>query len=65
MLVVAEVAHLLIVLNLQDLVELVVEELVLKVVMEQQDVLTLAVAVVVLEELQVVLMEMVVTVDQE
>jgi hypothetical protein len=51
MLVVVEVAHLLIVLNLQDLVVLVAEELVPKVVMERQELLILAAAVAVLEEL--------------
>jgi hypothetical protein len=49
--VVVEVVHLLIVLNLEDLVVLAVAVRVLKVVVERQELLILVVVAVVLEEL--------------
>jgi hypothetical protein len=51
MLVVEEVVHLFVLVNLQDLVVLAVAVLVLKVEMERQELLILVVAAVVLEEL--------------
>jgi|TARA_R110000796_G_scaffold56420_1_gene130732 hypothetical protein len=62
--VVVEVVHFLVVVNPQDLEVLVVEVLVVKVLMEQQDVLTLVEAVEVLEEVLVSLIGVVVQVVQ-
>ena len=56
--------HFLVVVNPQDLEVLVVEVLVVKVLMEQQDVLTLVEAVEVLEEVLVSLIGVVVQVVQ-
>ena len=56
--------HFLVVVNPQDLEVLVVEVLVVKVLMEQQDVLTLVEAVEVLEEVLVSLIGVVVQVKQ-
>ncbi len=61
---VVEVVHFLVVVNPQDLEVLVVEVLVVKVLMEQQDVLTLVEAVEVLEEVLVSLIGVVVQVVQ-
>tara|TARA_R110002110_G_scaffold4314_1_gene22247 strand:+ start:382 stop:573 length:192 start_codon:yes stop_codon:yes gene_type:complete len=63
--VVEEVVHFLVVLNPQDLEVLVVEVLAVKVLMEQQDVLTLVEAVEVLEEVLVSLIGVVVQVALE
>tara|TARA_E500000318_G_C3493613_1_gene185441 strand:- start:41 stop:232 length:192 start_codon:yes stop_codon:yes gene_type:complete len=63
--VVVEVVHFLVVVNPQDLEVLVVEVLVVKVLMEQQDVLTLVEAVEVLEEVLVSLIGVVVQVALE
>ena len=62
---VVEVVHFLVVVNPQDLEVLVVEVLVVKVLMEQQDVLTLVEAVEVLEEVLVSLIGVVVQVALE